>query len=46
MVEFKPKVCYPSECGIPKYYPGSPLTLSSNDANNQKLIKKIVGGTR
>jgi len=45
----EPKKCYPSDCGSPKYYPGSPLTLpksSSLSDDKSSLLKKIVGGSR
>jgi len=44
-VEAEEKVCYPSDCGSPKFYPGSPLTLPTNNVASE-ITKKIVGGTR
>jgi len=49
MVHKELKKCYPSDCGSPKYYPGSPLTLPLNSSpigENSKTLKKIVGGSR
>jgi len=43
----KPKMCYPTECGVPYYYPGSPLTLPTKPADSESsILKKIVGGSR
>ena len=38
-------MCYPSDCGSPQFYPGSPLTLPTNNVASE-ITKKIVGGTR
>jgi len=44
-VEAEEKMCYPSDCGSPQFYPGSPLTLPTNNVASE-ITKKIVGGTR
>jgi len=46
-VPAKIEQCYPSSCGLPRYYPGSPLTLPGASSSEQMDdFKKIVGGSR